>query len=183
MSTLLESDSPWLWERLYFDNYPESLEPKDLYQPRVMSNADNVMMYESPHLLWEWKTFSRQQLPSSVEDEYELMDPPNYLPYTVDISRIVPSSEQDSEETPPAPEPPSRKTTLSSKGNNPFGSRGCESCAPCRRRKGRVCPLIRDWLIIVRIHFERSCMYILSKDGSPMWSEAQQDRVSAYAKR
>ena len=27
-----------------------------------------------------------------------------------------------------------------SPGNNPYGSRGCESCQACRRRKGRVLP-------------------------------------------
>jgi len=27
-------------------------------------------------------------------------------------------------------------------GNNPYGSRGCESCMACRRRKGKVTPLL-----------------------------------------
>jgi hypothetical protein len=138
-----------------------------------MSNPDGLIKYEVP---WDWESvtlltdFSRPtQLPSSIDDSYELlehMEARGYLSHTVDMSRIVATSEQDSEETPPAaeppapqppvPEPPSRKSTLSSKGNNPFGSRGCESCAPCRRRKGRVWSLIQDWLmIIVCIHFER----------------------------
>ena len=151
MSAVVELESPWIGERFYI---PEFSEPSDFYQSRVMSNPDSLTLYESP---WDWKPadwktadlltgFSRApQLPSSIDDEYDNLPPkllesmelPSYLPY-IDVSQIVPTSEQDSEETPPAPEPPPRKTSLYGKGNNPFGSRGCESCAPCRRRKGRA---------------------------------------------
>lgn len=43
----------------------------------------------------------------------------------------------------PEPEPEHEQviTRKPYKGNNPFGSRGCESCEYCRRRKGRVYPL------------------------------------------
>lgn len=149
MSALLELETPWFGDRFY---NPEFLEPRDLYQPRVMSNPDSLTLYESQTFSWDWKTadllteFSKAtQLPSSIDDDYEILQPklldsmelPSYVPY-IDMSRIVPTSEQESEETPPAPEPPPRKISLYGKGNNPFGSRGCESCAPCRRRKGRV---------------------------------------------
>jgi hypothetical protein len=39
------------------------------------------------------------------------------------------------------PEPvsePSSNRQIYGKGNNPFGSKGCESCEFCRRRKGKV---------------------------------------------
>lgn len=146
MFTALELNSPCLGERFY---YPDFLEPTDYYQPRAMSNADSISMYEPATISWDWKNpvellteFSRHpQLSSSVDDEYDKLlepfDAPNYVPF-LDLSRIVPKSELDSEETPPAPDPPPRKTSMYGKGNNPFGSRGCESCAPCRRRKGRV---------------------------------------------
>jgi hypothetical protein len=41
------------------------------------------------------------------------------------------------------PEPvsePSSNRQIYGKGNNPFGSKGCESCEFCRRRKGKVHP-------------------------------------------
>jgi hypothetical protein len=179
MSTFFELESLWPRDRFCLNDYPEFLEPKDLYQFQAMSNSDGLTMYDVPTVPWDWKSaellaaFSRPaQLSSSVDDDYEILDrmgTQSYLPYTVDMSRIAPTSDRDSEETPPAaeppapqqpaPEPPSRKATLCNKGNNPFGSRGCESCAPCRRRKGRVWSSIQDWLmVIVRIHFERSSL-------------------------
>ena len=113
MFTVLELNSPCLGERFY---YPELLDPTDPYQPRAMSNADSISMYEPATISWDWKSSAElltefsghPQLSSSVDDEYDIMeakllesfDAPNYVPFPLDMSRIVPKSEQDSDEDP-----------------------------------------------------------------------------------
>jgi hypothetical protein len=66
----------------------------------------------------------------------------------------------------------SDSATRNLKGNNPYGSRGCESCMACRRRKGKVFPPRSSWLIEVRVHKQRSCLRILCSHESSMRSQS-----------
>ena len=49
-------------------------------------------------------------------------------------------SQEQKAEIKPGPQR-KRREDWRRRGNNPYGSRGCESCMPCRRRKFKVRPL------------------------------------------
>jgi hypothetical protein len=56
-------------------------------------------------------------------------------------------------------------------GNNPYGSRGCESCMACRRRKGKVPAPTPSLLIEVCLHKQRRLLCVLRQNESPLRSQ------------
>ena len=114
--------------------------------------------YSMPRPGWaaEWKTIEfmsglRTGRGPGEEVAYGY-DPTGFMldsSFDDELVKPEPEGEHELDHTPPAvpssaPSPvpapernPGRKTNPF-RGNNPFGSRGTESCAPCRRRKGKV---------------------------------------------
>lgn len=52
-----------------------------------------------------------------------------------EVSKMSPSHERRPSGDPASSYPVSERRAS---GNNPYGSRGCASCVPCRKRKGKV---------------------------------------------